>query len=328
MEKKYKVQTTCYTYNHESYIKDAMDGFVMQKTTFPVVHVIVDDASTDGTVGMIDGYVHENFDFGEGSEAFEKETDFGHVIYARHKTNRNCYFAVICLRENHRSQKKPKRPYLREWAKESKYIAMCEGDDYWIDPYKLQKQVDFMESHMDFSLCFHSAKVLQENEFKQYINCENVEEKEYDSNSIFPKWIIPTASVLFRPAVLERKVKHREMALYGDILLFLSAADIGKLWGMKEQMSVYRIHKGSVTQTENGDLYRKWIRHEKCLRMNFPKLNKTRLNRAISSYYYSLARNDRNYIRKINDYIGSFVNSPLYFVKKVLKGVGNKICLS
>ena len=68
------------------------------------------------------------------------------------------YFAVVYLKENHYSQKKSKAPYLTEWE-DTKYIALCEGDDYWTDPLKLQKQVDFLERHPDYSLCCHRFKI-------------------------------------------------------------------------------------------------------------------------------------------------------------------------
>ena len=87
MEYEYLVCTRCFTYNHELYIKDALEGFAMQETSFPVVTVIVDDASTDNTAGVIRKFVEENFDLADKSVAYEKETDAVHILYARHKTN-------------------------------------------------------------------------------------------------------------------------------------------------------------------------------------------------------------------------------------------------
>ena len=111
---KFKVTVSCMTYNQSKYITDAMNGFTMQQTSFPFVCTIVDDASTDGEQDVIRKYVEENFDFSEDSVAFHKETDYAHITYAQHKTNKNCYFAVLYLKENHHSQKKPKLPYLEE----------------------------------------------------------------------------------------------------------------------------------------------------------------------------------------------------------------------
>ena len=136
------------TYNQASYIEDAMDGFCKQETVFPFVCVIIDDASTDGEQGVIHRYLEDNFDF-QASVSYDQETDYGQVAFAPHKTNRNCYFAVILLKENHYQQKKSKYPYFKRWYR-TKYVALCEGDDYWIDPMKLQKQVEFLENHEDY----------------------------------------------------------------------------------------------------------------------------------------------------------------------------------
>ncbi len=153
----------CTTYNQSGYIIDALDGFVIQQTDFPFVCCIVDDASTDGEQEVIRKYVDENFDIQDISIAFDKDVDYGHVSFAQHKTNKNCYFAVIYLKENH-YRKKSKKPYIKEWEDNAKYIALCEGDDYWTDPLKLQKQVDFLEGHPDFSLCCHRYKIYNQNE--------------------------------------------------------------------------------------------------------------------------------------------------------------------
>ena len=139
---KYMVRVSCMTYNHADYIVDSMNGFVIQQTSFPFVCTIVDDASTDGEQVIIKKYVSENFDLQQTAIAYEKDTDYGHVTFARHKSNRSCYFAVIYLKENHYSQQKSKVPYLKEWL-DTKYVAFCEGDDFWIDKNKLQKQFSF-----------------------------------------------------------------------------------------------------------------------------------------------------------------------------------------
>jgi len=158
------VRVHCMTYNQHAYIADAMNGFVIQETNFPYICTIVDDASTDGEQEVIRNYVSDNFDISDASGAYEKDSDYGHVTFARHKINKNCYFAVIYLNENHYSKRKPKIPYFKEWDDQVKYVACCEGDDYWTDPLKLQKQVDFMEEHLDYSLCCHRYKIYNQNE--------------------------------------------------------------------------------------------------------------------------------------------------------------------
>ena len=98
---KYKVCVWCNTYNQTSYIKDTMDGFCMQQTSFPFVCLIMDDASTDGEPEVIKQYLNDHFD-----TEWTKETDDYHLTLARHQENKNCYFAVYLLKYNHYSIKK------------------------------------------------------------------------------------------------------------------------------------------------------------------------------------------------------------------------------
>lgn len=162
--KRFLVRTHCATYNQEHYIKDALQGFVMQETTFPVVYTILDDASTDRNPVVIREFVNDNFNLLDNSVAYEKDTDYGHVTFAQHKTNKNCYFAVIYLKENLYRQKKSKAPYVKEWD-DTKYIALCEGDDYWTDPLKLQKQVDFLEEHEEYGFVGTNVRIKKADSF-------------------------------------------------------------------------------------------------------------------------------------------------------------------
>ena len=130
----YMVCVCSITYNHEKYIRECLEGIVMQQTTFPFISIVVDDASTDQTPSII-------------SEYAAKYPDIIHPIL---------------LKENHYSQKKPKEPYFIPFQEKAKYVAFCEGDDYWTDPHKLQKQVDALEKHPGCKACVH--KVLRVNE--------------------------------------------------------------------------------------------------------------------------------------------------------------------
>lgn len=156
---KFKVCCRCFTFNQSRYITDTLDGFTMQQTSFPFVCTIVDDASTDGEQEVIRKYVEENFDLSEDSVAFHKETDYAHITYAQHKTNKNCYFAVLYLKENHYSPKKNKFQYLEEWRGMCEYEAMCEGDDFWTDPLKLQKECEYLDINPEKSLVYTDCNV-------------------------------------------------------------------------------------------------------------------------------------------------------------------------
>ena len=150
---RYLVHVSCKTFNHALYIEDAMNGFTMQETDFPFVCTIIDDASTDGEQNVIQKYIERHFDLNDKSTVRNEESDDFILAFAQHKTNKNCYFAVLYLKYNHYSIKKPKNPYIEEWMN-VKYIALCEGDDYWTHPQKLQKQVAFLESHPDYGLVY------------------------------------------------------------------------------------------------------------------------------------------------------------------------------
>ena len=269
----FKVRTYCATFNHENYIIDALKGFAMQQTTFPVVYTIVDDASTDGTAAVIKKFVSENFSLDANSVGFEKDLDYGHVTFAQHKTNTNCHFAIIYLKENHFSQKKSKRPYLNEWM-DTKYIALCEGDDYWTDPLKLQRQVEFMEEHVECSVCSHRFNVLDQNLNKMEEDwlspCfakDNQEGFFYSNGDNYGIWITQPMTTVYRNSV-SSTIDLKKYKYACDIHLYYHLLKSGKGYCFPFVGAVYRKHEGGTdspfTQKDRfkmgilkyGDLYR------------------------------------------------------------------------
>ena len=144
-EMDYLVGIICMTYNQSAYITDALKGFAMQQTDFPFVAVVVDDASTDGEQEVIKAYVDEHFDRSEEKGYKQWETEDARWTFARHKENDNCLFVTVFLKRNLFREPEKKEEVLKGWM-DAKYIAICEGDDYWVDPLKLQKQVDILEA--------------------------------------------------------------------------------------------------------------------------------------------------------------------------------------
>lgn len=250
------VRTYCATYNHEHYIKDALCGFVMQETTFPVVYAIVDDASTDGTAEVIREFVKDNFDLQETSVAYEKDMDYGYVTFARHKTNRNCYFAIVYLKENHYSHRKSKMPYLTEWM-DTKYIALCEGDDYWTDPYKLQKEVDVLESDETIMAVVTNSKVVDKEGKDLKTKIENVvpnnKEGRYDLRSFLNnRHGYPTATVCYRRThtdEVDKMQKRMTNPYFGDWSFWIILHVFGDFYYIDQVTSAYRINPTSVTHT-------------------------------------------------------------------------------
>ena len=133
---KYKVCVCCATFNHAPYITATLDGFCRQQTDFPFICVIIDDASQDGAQEAISRYLQEHF-----NEVTKEETGNYNLTLACHKVNANCHFAVFLLKKNHYSQGKMPLDYANRWKEHCSYVALCEGDDYWTDPHKLQKQI-------------------------------------------------------------------------------------------------------------------------------------------------------------------------------------------
>lgn len=319
-EKKYMVFVRCMTYNHEKYIADAMKGFVMQQTTFPFVCVIVDDASTDKNVEMIMQFVYDNFDFND-EICYEKEMSFGHVAFSRNRNNKQCYFAVILLNENHYQQGKYKSQYFREWKSTSKYVAICEGDDYWTDPLKLQKQVDFLEAHPDFSMCIHGADVKNESTREIWAKCETIETREYFSKDFFPDWTAPTASILYKNEMVSKyPLVHYEWFVPTDIVYLLRGTHTGRVWGMSEHMSVYRMNNGSLMAAPETDESRaKMCKHYEALMLNFPQVDKSYCRHYIASYNYSKFRNVHGVRNKIRHLYIAVKFSPKYVMRKFLR---------
>jgi len=132
-----------------------MDGFCMQQTSFPFVCLIMDDASTDGEPEVIKQYLNDHFD-----TEWTKETDDYHLTVARHQENKNCFFAVYLLKYNHYSIKKPRLKYYREVTDEIDYVALCEGDDYWTDAHKLQKQADALDANPQATLVYTNFQAI------------------------------------------------------------------------------------------------------------------------------------------------------------------------
>ncbi|WP_051617394.1 glycosyltransferase [Prevotella sp. HUN102] len=258
MEQKSLVTIKCLAYNHERYLRQCLDGFVIQRTNFKFIAIVHDDASTDKSAEIIREYANKYPDIIK--PIFEDEN-----MHSRYDGSLDRIINEALIKS------------------ESKYIAWCEGDDYWTDPYKLQKQIDFLEKNEEYSMCFHSTKIENETKNKPSINCENIEERTYTADEIFANWIIATNSVVFRKEVLSMKLKNSEKMLYGDIVMHLRCATYGKIYGLSDTMSVYRINQGGATQNEKYRLNKiiRYPKHLEFIKENFPILSKKSTNQQI-----------------------------------------------
>lgn len=239
------VTIRCWTFNHKPYIRQCLDGFVIQKTNFPYFAVVVDDTSTDGEQEVLWDFINNELD---PTSLQKDETDDFVRVVAPHKTNKHCIFIIILLKYNHYSIRKAKRPYYKEWEEKTKYIAICEGDDYWTDPLKLQKQVDFMESHPDFTMVCNRAKLYSERQ-KKFIGenyCYNKSQVVKTKDVIYRTGVfIPTCSIVHRKTITDVIPDYWAKCKVGDYPLQIMCAMKGKVYYFNDIMSVYRVQNAN-----------------------------------------------------------------------------------
>jgi glycosyltransferase involved in cell wall biosynthesis len=218
------------TYNHEAYIQEAIDGVLMQKTDFPIELVIGEDCSTDKTREI----------------CCEYQMKYPNII-------------KLLLPEKNIGMQQ--NSYNVLMACTGKYIALCEGDDYWTDPYKLQKQVNFLESHSEYGIVNSDVNVLYQ-ETGQYIKNYNKElSNKYFDNGIIPiqmildgKYRIMTATVLLRKEILFNYIKSDEYIYVsthfpmGDTPTWIFFAQNSKLHYIDDVTTVYRKNVGSLSR--------------------------------------------------------------------------------
>lgn len=246
----FKVWVRCITYNHAPYITEALDGFCMQQTDFPYVCTIYDDDSTDGERNIIRAYLQEHFNLEDKVVTRTEETEDYTLVFAQHKENKNCFFAVYYLKYNHYKAKKSKFPYLRNWNN-IKYEAICEGDDYWTHPKKLQRQVDFLDSHPEHSLCFHANYSLYKDDRKNayYPYRKDVEVCPIKDLILSGGNFMATASMVFVTKLCSGYRAWSKSSKVGDAPLMLTLAERGRVGYINEVMCCYRVGaQGSWTQ--------------------------------------------------------------------------------
>lgn len=220
------VSIVCDAYNHEKYIADALEGFVMQKTNFAFEVLVHDDASTDRTAEIIRDY----------------EKRYPDLIKPIYET------------ENQYSKEDGSLQRIQYGRVKGKYIALCEGDDYWTDEYKLQRQYDYMESHQECSLVAHMAmtydfrkhkmRPFTDYDFQTPRNCELSAEQIIKKHTLFP-----TASMFFRKKYYDINADFLKTVHNFDFVYKILLATEGTVYVIPKVMSVYRLGvKGSWTE--------------------------------------------------------------------------------
>jgi len=228
------VSISCITYNHEKFISDAIEGFLMQETTFPVEINIHEDASTDNTADIIREY---------------------------EKKYPNVLFNVIYQTENQYSKKDGSIRRIQHGRARGKYYATCEGDDYWIDPQKLQKQVEFLELNNQYNLVCggyksinihtNEDKIIIKNRQKNF--ADDVSGFEFSLEEMKYQWLTKTLTCLLRTESL-KVYTSVEYKYNRDIHLFYHVVKSSKAYYLRSVLGVYRIHEGGINSMINNEL--------------------------------------------------------------------------
>ncbi len=217
MSTEYKVSVNCLAFNHEKYIRKTFEGFVSQKTNFKFKVIVHDDASTDNTQEIIREYA-------------EKYPD---IIFPIYQTQNQYSKGVKIFDE------------ILAPLCDTEFLAVCEGDDYWTDPEKLQLQYDFMVSHPEYSMCIHNTKRINEKgeDIGQNVN-SCTEDRDFEANEIIAVGgggLYQSSSVFCRTADRIKMPGEFRLPGIGDYPLAIYMATLGKIHYISRVMSAYRV---------------------------------------------------------------------------------------
>ena len=222
MTKPPKVSVAIITYNHEKYIAQALESVLMQEANFNYEIVVSDDCSTDSTSDILHSFQAKHPD---KIRLFLNQTNIG-----MHRNFVQAFFSC-----------------------QGEYIALLEGDDYWTSPQKLQTQIDFLDHHPDYALCFHNALVVFEDQrYPDAEYCPKDLLSDLTIEQLFQFNYIPTASVVYRRGLIHKLpdwVFHLKML---DWPLHLLHAEHGKMRYLDPVMSAYRIHPGGAWASQSS----------------------------------------------------------------------------
>ena len=298
----YKVDVLSCTYNHTKYIEDCLNGVAMQKTDFPFVHHVIDDCSTDGEQDVIKAWIERECDI----NADFYDNDICTITIAKHKINLSYTIVAYFLKQNMYGNPQ-KRELIKSWQDVCTYLALCEGDDYWCDSHKLQKQIDYMEAHPDCMMTFHRAKCKWEDDDSERFtyDMEVCEDRDYSIDELFEHWIVPCASMVYRRGVADYPIMHRERFFSGDDVLYYSAAEMGIVHGFSDVMSVYRVHVDSVSRNKENEIRRLMVypKHYINVYKNFPHINRSIVRRRIAEHLHHKMNVDHSFGNNLFDAI-------------------------
>lgn len=253
---KYTVAARCFTYNQSPFIEYTLNGFASQVIDFPVVYIIVDDASTDGEQGILVQWANSHLSK-ENNDSIWHDMPYGKLRVSYLQNNTNALFVIVLLNENHYQKGKSiKRfDYISEWYFDAKYHAFCEGDDYWPDRKKLMKQVGFLEQNPDYVLTYSNYYIVDRNNHRK----SSLFSTHYEGDIL--KKLLLKGNFIVAPSVCYRKDADNGWKEFrsripielkmGDKPHWLYLAKIGKIKYQRDVTVAYRELPESASHSNN-----------------------------------------------------------------------------
>ncbi len=275
-----KVSVTIITYNQERFIRQTLESVLMQEVDFEFEIVIGDDCSTDNTRKILLEY--------QGRHP-------GKIRLLPTENNQGLV-----------------RNFMRTYkACNGEYVATLDGDDYWTSSRKLQKQVDFLDNHRDFALCFHPVTMEFEDGSKPDRIFPEIRAETYSLENLLQSNFIPTCSVMFRNGVFGNiPVWYQSFKFMEDWPLYVLIAQHGRIGLMNEVMGVYRFHSKSTWSTlDEISRCQEEVKFFNCMRQHFGSRYKNIIGAMLDKRYFKLALlHEDNYERDI---------AKVYIVKSI-----------
>lgn len=303
MNTKVIVSVSVVTYNHIDYIKQCLDGILMQQTTFPFEVILGEDESTDGTREICKEYANKHPDKIKLFLRSRKD-----VIYINGNATGRYNFI-----ENLKAAK-------------GKYIALCEGDDYWTDPLKLQKQVDFLEINNEYGgIATNSEVVYNDSESKSHLFSIR-KEKSFNLNDLLESRPFHTATFLFKRKDFKKDFPVN--VLSADRTLFMLVACFGKIKYLQDITAVYRKNATGISSKVTSKQMRKDFNISPYISKYSKSLKKNKLNAFVS--YTVFAYSHKIYLRdyiKYSLYLVYYNFFKRYGIKNKLKSIKESLRL-
>ncbi|MBK2267748.1 glycosyltransferase family 2 protein [Francisella philomiragia] len=219
------VSICCATYNQEAYIAKAIDSFLMQQTNFPFEIIINDDCSTDNTAKIVSEY----------------QAKYPNIIKSIFQSENQFCKGLSPFND------------ILFPASKGKYIALCEGDDYWTDPHKLQKQVDFLEANPEFMGCAHATRFLRDGQIAELASNADPDKSIYLFEEYVGLHYFHTSSWVYRYDKYKEKVNEYLKLNNGDNYLSYVFLTFGPIKYLDQEMSVYRVNDKGVWSSQKHE---------------------------------------------------------------------------